>query len=566
MNDISNIKSKKSILIKNILKICFSLVVVICMVSCSLGSSILDSLKTTKIELKGKSMIEVGEIFTVSAKISPETDEEYSFVWSTSNNNVINVDQNGVVTGINEGTASIICKTEEDEDIAGRLYVKVKKQEIVYTNDAPESISLVGDKEVYVGSIAYYRFTTTPKNASQDISFISSNEEIATVDNFGIVKFKNVGNVIITVISDKDNSITSSINVNVLENTRKDSLESATIDVIKNTKDSILGVATYEYNDNGVLVKVGIGSGFVYNVYGIDNEGNQINEVNETTENISKYVYYLITNRHVIDGSDQLKVYLHTIDEEINATLIHFDDKVDLALVKFEYEEYIKPLKFANSDDLVHGETVIAIGNPESFDFSSSATRGIISYPERFINDDTDGDGVNDWDAVYIQHDASINPGNSGGPLLNMYGEVVGINTLKFASANIDNMGFSIPSNTIVELLPYLEKGKVPERAKIGVTVVAIRDLLSTDFTQDTYQYNIPEDVKYGLYVTAITPGSVCDGILMKDDIMIEFKGTVLKSSLSLRAELNRIIVGANTEVPVKVLRDGKVIEVVLVF
>lgn len=551
---------------RNLIMIVFSLVVVVAMISCSLGPSILDGLKTTKIDLSGKSMIEVGEILTVTAKISPETDEEYSFVWSTSNSNVLSVDQNGVVTGVNEGTASIICKTEENENIAGRLYIKVKKQEIVYTDDAPETITLKGDSQAYVGTVGYYRFTTTPLNASQDISFVSSNEEIATVDDFGVVKFKTAGNVIITAVSEKDNNITGSINVNVLVNNRSESLETATIEVIKNTKDSILGVATYEYNDNGVLVKVGIGSGFVYNVYGIDAEGNTIDVVDGETENISKYIYYLITNRHVIEGSDQLKVYLHTIDEEINATLIHFDEKVDLALVKFEYEEYIKPLKFSNSDNLVHGETVIAMGNPESFDFSSSATRGIISYPERFINDDTDGDGVNDWDAVYIQHDASINPGNSGGPLLNMYGDVVGINTLKFASANIDNMGFSIPSNTIVELLPYLEKGKVPERAKIGVTIVAIRDLLSTDFSQDSYQYEIPEDVKYGLYVTGITSGSVCDGILMQDDIMLEFNGTILKSSLSLRAELNRIIVGANTEILVKVLRDGKIVEVVLVF
>ena len=266
----------------------------------------------------------------------------------------------------------------------------------------------------------------------------------------------------------------------------------------------------------------------------------------------------VITNRHVIENSDAVKVYLHTIDEEIDAEFIHYDDKVDMAIVKFRYDEYIKPLKFSNSDTLVHGETVIAIGNPEGFEFSSSATRGIVSYPERFISDDTDGDGVNDWDAVYIQHDASINPGNSGGPLLNMYGEVIGINTLKFASAEVDNMGFSIPSNTIVELLPYLENGKVPQRAKIGITVIAVLDLLQTDYKNADYKYIIPEGLKTGLYITDVTNGSPAFGILQKDDILLEFNGVVLRKSIQLRAELGEIIVGSNQIIKVKVLRNGK--------
>ena len=229
-----------------------------------------------------------------------------------------------------------------------------------------------------------------------------------------------------------------------------------------------------------------------------------------------------------------------------------------MAIVKFVYDEYIKPLKFSNSDTLIHGETVIAIGNPEGFEFSSSATRGIVSYPERFISDDTDDDGVNDWDAVYIQHDASINPGNSGGPLLNMYGEVVGINTLKFASAEVDNMGFSIPSNTIVELLPYLEKGKVPQRAKIGITVISVLDLLQTDYKNAEYEYKIPEGMKTGLYITAVTGGSPAYGILQADDILLEFNGVVLRKSIQLRAELGEIIVGSSQKIKVKVLRNGQ--------
>ncbi len=109
-------------------------------------------------------------------------------------------------------------------------------------------------------------------------------------------------------------------------------------------------------------------------------------------------------------------------------------------LLKFEYSEYIKPLLFSDSSLVEQGDKSMAM----RLRGSSSATRGIVSHPERYVSDDTDNDGVKDWDAIYIQHDDLINPGNSGGPLLDMYGRVIGINTMKFVSNNIDNMGFSV--------------------------------------------------------------------------------------------------------------------------
>ena len=528
------------------------------------NGGILDGFVTTKVKISGKNQIEVSESFYAVATITPEGEYKDSFVWSSSNEDVLKVTEDGYVTGVNSGTASVVATSTENEYITGTLYIKVINKKIEYTNEAPEKITLIGDSNVHVDTISYFRFDTYPLNASQDVVFSSSNEDIATIDKLGIARFKKAGNVIITVASKIDNSITSSINVTVEDNLRNPSLEEATIDVIKNTKDSILGISNYKYNSNGKLVVSSFGSGFVYNVRGILSNGEYANDIND--ENITNYEYYVITNQHVINGSDELKVYLHTIDEEIHANLIHYDDKVDLSLLKFKYDEYIKPLKFSDSDTLVHGETVIAIGNPEGFDFSSSATRGIVSYPERFISDDTDGDGTNDWDAVYIQHDASINPGNSGGPLLNMYGEVIGINTMKFATADIDNMGFSIPTNTIVELLPYLEKEEVPQRAKIGITVIAILDLLQTDYENSDYKYILPEGQKTGLYITGISEGSPAYGKLQKDDILLEFNGIVLRKSIQLRAELGAIVVGSETVINVKVLRNGEVLSIDLIF
>ena len=520
------------------------------------SGGILDGIIFPKVSVSGKSQIEILESFLATAKVTPEGKYADEFIWESSNPSVLDVSDEGYVTGISTGTASVIAKCTENDSVYGRLYVKVIKKSIQYTEDAPTSINLLGSNEAYVDTISYFKFETTPFNSSQDVVFASSNEEIATVDTKGIVKFNAVGTVTITVASSKDNAITDSITVNVTENSRNNNIEEATINVIKETKDSIIGIANYQYNNNDQLVSSSIGSGFVYFVRGVLADNTYTDDLSK--EDITNYEYLVITNRHVIENSDAVKVYLHTIDEEIDAELIHYDDKVDMAIVKFRYDEYIKPLKFSNSDTLVHGETVIAIGNPEGFEFSSSATRGIVSYPERFISDDTDGDGVNDWDAVYIQHDASINPGNSGGPLLNMYGEVIGINTLKFASAEVDNMGFSIPSNTIVELLPYLENGKVPQRAKIGITVIAVLDLLQTDYKNADYKYIIPEGLKTGLYITDVTNGSPAFGILQKDDILLEFNGVVLRKSIQLRAELGEIIVGSNQIIKVKVLRNGK--------
>ena len=123
---------------------------------------------------------------------------------------------------------------------------------------------------------------------------------------------------------------------------------------------------------------------------------------------------------------------------------------------------------------------------------------------ERYIEDDTDDDGVSDWSALYIQHDAAINPGNSGGPLLNTKGEIVGINTMKFAATDIDNMGFSIPSKTILELIPHLEKGEVPKRATLGISGNEIEKLLESPDPLKP----IPEGITYGIYVVDVVEGA----------------------------------------------------------
>jgi len=498
----------------------------------------------------GDDKVAVGKTIVLNAKIEIEGLSQ-RVQWKSMNERVATVSQDGVVTGVSIGTTTIVATSVDDSSIIGKFNIKVVSNVIIPTNAAPNSISLSGTTVGTVGELLVMNFVTNPLNASQDMIWSSSNEEVAVVEGKGVVTLKSAGSATIECASKVNPNIKANITVTAVERNKITDYEQATIKTISDTKNSILGVANYSLGKDLTFVKSGVGSGFVY----------------KAEKNNNQYYHYLITNKHVVEDADKLTIYLHFIDEEIDAELLGYDDKVDLAVVGFYYDELINPLKMYNSNELLAGQTVIAIGNPEGFEFSSSATSGIISYPLRYVSDDTDGDKVNDWDAAYIQHDAAINPGNSGGPLLNLYGEVIGINTMKFSATEIDNMGFSIPTKTICELLPYLEKGEKPVRATIGIQVIAIRDLLGIDLSQSDYEYIIPEGIKKGLYITEIVSESVAEkGGLLKDDILIKFNNVELKASLELRSELNKIIVGANTEIEVLVYRNNQYLTLKLLF
>ena len=549
--------------LKRNLLIFFTFILTVFAFGCGFNTIIGASTETV-VRIDGPSTIAIEEKVTLTVSITPKDKEVQGVTWESTNENIAVVDESGLVTGVGLGRVAIIATSKADTKASGKLYIKVTEKEIEYTDDAPTSIEVIGEKSANVNQIAMYHFKTTPFNASQEITWSTSDTNLATVTNNGIVTFKSKGNVDLLVTSNVNNEIVGKITIEISEDVTNNNDEQTFIQLIKNVKDSVLGVANYQLNERKVLVKASIGSGFVYDAWGYFDDGTITYNLNDSK--IVKYGYYFITNRHVVEDCDELKIYLHTIDEEIPAQLIQCDEKVDLAVMQFDYEEFIRPLPFANSDSLEAGQYCIAIGNPEGFEFSSSATLGIVSHPLRYISDDTDGDGVSDWDAAYIQHDAAINPGNSGGPLFNSKGEVIGINTLKFATNDIDNMGFSIPSKDVVELLPYLQNGKVPVRARIGVTVIAISDLLATDYENADYKYQIPEGLKTGIYVTEVLESSVAYGKILPDDIMIEFNGVKLKNSLQLRAELGAIVVGSNTEIIVKVLRNGNEVEVILVW
>ncbi|MBU0997115.1 MAG: trypsin-like peptidase domain-containing protein [Firmicutes bacterium] len=201
-------------------------------------------------------------------------------------------------------------------------------------------------------------------------------------------------------------------------------LQSKIYDIADIVDNTVVGVSTYEGTTG-----VSMGTGVVYSF------------------NSSTNTYYLITNHHVIDGGDNYRI-VFADDSYVVGTLLGFDDEIDIAILSFNgalIGHTITPVTLADSDDVLPGTLVIAAGNPQGYDFFGSVTLGIVAG----VNRDVEGDGV----VGYIQHDAPINAGNSGGPLFNLNGEVIGINVSKFASTDIEGMGFSIPINLVIQVI-----------------------------------------------------------------------------------------------------------------
>ena len=245
---------------------------------------------------------------------------------------------------------------------------------------------------------------------------------------------------------------------------------------------------------------------------------------------------HIITNNHVVEGSDKIKVKL-VGGKEYQATIKGRDPKTDLALIQITDPPKDLPfLVLGDSEAIRVGDWVLAVGNP--FGLSHTVTQGIISAKGRVI-------GAGPYDN-FLQTDASINPGNSGGPLLNLKGEVVGINTAILASGQ--GIGFATPSNLAKTVIPQLmTKGKVV-RGMIGVQVQVVTPDLAKSF-------GMPEPI--GALVAEVNPGTPAEKAgLHREDIITEFNGHLIHEM----NELPRLVAetAPGTAVTLKVLRQGK--------
>ena len=244
---------------------------------------------------------------------------------------------------------------------------------------------------------------------------------------------------------------------------------------------------------------------------------------------------YIVTNNHVVENADKIEVILND-EKEFDAEIVGRDPNTDIALIKIKSGGKLPVAKIGNSDDLRVGEWVVAIGSP--FGLEHTVTAGIVSAKGRFI-----GSGPYD---DFIQTDASINPGNSGGPLINMQGEVVGINTAIIASGQ--GIGFAIPINLAKGIVDQLKNSGEVTRGWLGVGIQPLSKELGE-------YYGVRNG--NGVLVTEVFTGDpAAEAGIKSQDIILEVNGKKIESTRDLTRMIAGIGVGDTAEI--KVLRDGK--------
>lgn len=232
---------------------------------------------------------------------------------------------------------------------------------------------------------------------------------------------------------------------------------------------------------------------------------------------------YVITNAHVIGNSKTAyAIRVVTSDGKVyKAGVVGYDSRTDIAVLKMDDAKGLTPATFGDSSQLEVGQDIIVVGNPGGLDYQNTTTKGVISALDRKLSTSSL--------TKYIQTDAAINPGNSGGPLVNYYGQVVGITTSKIVSETYEGMGFAIPSQTVKSIVDTLVKnGYVEGRVKIGISGIAVT-------SDQASNYNVPQ----GIYVQSIVSGGPCDGTSLEEgDIITEVDGETITSFADVYAIL----------------------------
>ncbi len=300
--------------------------------------------------------------------------------------------------------------------------------------------------------------------------------------------------------------------------------------------------ANFWSNGNGETEEAGVGSGVIYKKAGD--------------------IIYIVTNHHVVEGATELEVTLAD-STKVAAKVRGSDVWTDLAVVEMSAKGIDDDLisEFGDSEALKIGEPVMAIGNPLGLQFSGSVTQGIVSGVNRTVPVDINKDGIPDWHAEVIQTDAAINPGNSGGALINIAGQVIGINSMKIAQSAVEGIGFSIPINYVIPIIDDLEKYGEVKRPAMGVSLRNVSEVAAYHQQQTL---KLPNNVSEGIMVEQVVPNSSADKAGLQElDVITELDGEKVADVLELRKYLyNHKKVGDSMKV--KYYRAGKVNEITL--
>lgn len=317
------------------------------------------------------------------------------------------------------------------------------------------------------------------------------------------------------------------------DNTTNGSIKNVSVDVntaiteiVDDVSEAVVGVVNLQdagfWNETG---EAGTGSGVIYK-----KEGKNA---------------FIVTNHHVIAGATQVEISLSD-GTRIPAEILGSDELTDLAVLRVESTKVGKVAQFGDSDKVKPGEPVIAIGNPLGLQFSGSVTQGIISGTERAIPIDENGDGQVDWNAEVLQTDAAINPGNSGGALINMDGNVIGINSMKIAESAVEGIGLSIPSNHVIPIIEDLEKYSEVRRPYMGIGMRSLNEVSSYHIEQTL---KLPKEIESGIVVMSVDSLSPAGQAGLQElDVITELAGQEVKDIIELRKILYKQAIGDTVE------------------
>lgn len=308
-----------------------------------------------------------------------------------------------------------------------------------------------------------------------------------------------------------------------IEEQKQESKEIA--DILEEVNESVVGISKIKNNGNSIFLKdsatqLGLGTGFIVSENG-----------------------YIVTNEHV-SGAKYSNCYV-TLEngKTYNANVVWSDSNIDLSIIKIN----MKGLKYVNlgdSDEMRVGENVYAVGNPIGFEFQRTVTSGIISAIDRTIK--LEENGKESYMSDLLQTDATINPGNSGGPLINLDGNVIGINSVKITSA--EGIGFAIPINIIKPIIQkYIQSGNF-EEASIGVFA----------YDKNIIPY-LDSNINFqsGIYVAQLVSKGPAENAGVKvGDIIVKIDGIELNKMSDLREYI--YTKNPNDEVTITILRSGK--------
>ena len=321
--------------------------------------------------------------------------------------------------------------------------------------------------------------------------------------------------------------------------------ENSTTKAVDKVKDAVVSIITYSANSQNSL--------FGYSESDTDTNTEQVSSQGSGViyKKDGEYAY-IVTNTHVINGANKLDIRLAD-GTKVPGEIVGTDTYSDIAVVKISSEKVSAVAEFGDSSQLTVGETAIAIGSPLGSEYANTVTQGIISSLNRTVSlKSEDGQAIS---TKAIQTDTAINPGNSGGPLINIQGQVIGITSSKIATNggnSVEGLGFAIPSNDAIKIIEQLEKNGKVTRPALGIQMVNLSNLSTTDLQK----LKLTDNITSGVAVRSVQPNMPANGHLEKYDVITKVDGNPIASTTELQNALYSHSVG--DEMTITYYRNGK--------